>query len=91
MISVRMLPKFHILMMVAAPLISSVSGSCKLQCSSSWVGDCDICHTIHYRECSITMKSVMVPRKIKKCSQSNLSVLDGMDCKDGTRMRCKVR
>ena len=91
MIMVKMFPKCHIMMMVAAPLIFSVSGSCKLHCSSSWVDDCDICHTIHYRECTITMKSVMVPRKIKKCSQSKLSVLDGIDCKDGNRMRCKVR
>ena len=90
MISVKMLPNAFILVM-AALMVSSVSGSCKLECSTAWVDDCEVCHTVHYRECTITMKTVMVPRKIRKCSQGRLSVLDGIECKDGARMRCKVR
>lgn len=90
MILVKMLPNSPCILM-AALLISSASGSCKLECSTSWVDDCEICNTVHFRDCTITMKIVLVPKMIRKCYPTRLSFLDGIECKDGAMMRCKVR
>ena len=35
---------------------------CRLECSSEYVSECEVCHTLHMRDCTITMTRVMVPR-----------------------------
>ena len=93
MSAVKMLPNTRYIIVIAGLLVMapSVSGSCTLECSDSWVSDCEVCHTVHIRDCTITMKTVMVPRKVEKCSPNRLTAWDGLVCNNGARMRCKVR
>ena len=50
-------------------------------CEDREVEECSLCHTVHTRDCTITMKKVLVPHKYKKCwktyRQERLCVEEG--------------
>ena len=36
-------------------------------CEDRMTQECGVCHTIHIKDCTITMKTVVTPVKVKKC------------------------
>ena len=57
-------------------------------CEDKEVEECGVCHTMHTRDCTITMKKVLVPHKYKRCwktyRKESLCVEDG-------KSSCQVR
>ena len=47
------------------------------------------CHTIHIKDCTITMKTVVTPVKVKKCMTKTRG--DEGKCVGGVRKTCKIR
>ena len=84
--------RLGMILLISVMMIAPIQSYCKLRCKSEFVEDCEICHTVHVRDCTIQMKSVLVPVKIRKCSPpSKLTTFDGIKCVNGSRTRCKVR
>ena len=51
--------------------------------------ECGGCHTIHIKDCTITMKKVLTPVKVKKC-MTKMRGNDGQ-CAGGVRKKCSIR
>ena len=52
--------------------------------------DCkQVCHTIHIKDCTITMKKVLIPVKVKKCVTKGGG--EGGQCVGGVRKKCSIR
>jgi len=83
--------RLGMILLISVMMIAPIQSYCKLRCKSEFVEDCEICHTVHVRDCTIQMKSVLVPVKIRKCSPPKLTSFDGLECVNGSRTRCKVR
>ena len=48
-----------------------------------------VCHTIHIKDCTITMKEVLTPVKVKKCVAKGGG--EGGQCVGGVRKKCGIR
>ena len=84
-------PSLASLVIIMLVLLGSVNTGCQLQCSATYVEDCEHCHTVTVKQCDITIKKMVVPVKVRKCSPAKLTSFDGVPCVDGARTRCKVR
>ena len=52
--------------------------------------DCkQVCHTIHIKDCTITMKKVLIPVKVKKCVAKEGG--EGGQCVGGVMKKCSIR
>ena len=61
----------------------------KVVCENHITQKCGACHTIHIKDCTITMKTVLTPVKVKKC-MTKIKVHDGQ-CVAGERKTCSIR
>ena len=58
-------------------------------CEDRMTQECGVCHTIHIKDCTITMKTVVTPVKVKKC-MTKMRGNDGQ-CGAGVRKKCSIR
>ena len=58
-------------------------------CKEVMTRKCGACHTIHIKDCTITMKTVVTPVKVKKCMTKTKG--DEGQCVGGVRKTCKIR
>lgn len=80
------------LVLVLILLLNHVNSRCRLKCETKYVEDCERCHKVHARECSIEMQSVLVPQRIRECGPSRYSSSDGSECSDdGSETICNIR
>jgi hypothetical protein len=61
----------------------------KAVCEDHMTQECGMCHTIYIKDCTITMKTVMMPVKVKKCITKMVGG-DGQ-CVGGVRKKCSIR
>ena len=58
-------------------------------CEDHITQECGVCHTIHIKDCTITMKKVLTPVKVKKC-MTKVRGNEGQ-CVGGVRKKCSIR
>ena len=58
-------------------------------CEDGLTQECAVCHTIHIKDCTITMKKVVTPVKVKKC-MTKVRGNEGQ-CVGGVRKKCSIR
>ena len=61
----------------------------KAVCEDRMTQECEACHTIYIKDCTITMKRVVTPVKVKKC-MTKMRGNDGQ-CGAGVRKKCSIR
>ena len=57
-------------------------------CEDKEVKECGVCHTVHMRDCTITMKKVLIPHMYKRC---HVNKRQSRMCVEGVRRVCEVR
>ena len=58
-------------------------------CNDYITEKCTKCHTVYIKDCTITMKKVLLPVKVKRCLKKTRYRVG--QCVDGVIERCSIR